>query len=95
MDEKHKKKATVEIHQFYVLRQQKDAPRVVCTQCPLPIASLVAPDEAAIVTGVSTRAIYRWVEDGIIHFQETANNSVLVCLNSFPPADHPGSLKEQ
>jgi hypothetical protein len=94
MDEKQKKKTAVAIHQFYVVRQQKHAPPVVCSQCPVAIASLVAPDEAAVVTGISTRAIYRWVEAGVIHFLENANGSLLVCLNSFPAAVGANAFRE-
>lgn len=84
MSDKQIKKTAVEIHQLYVVRQQKNTAPEVCQQCPTAIASLVTPDEAAMVTGKSTRAIYRWVEEGIIHFRETTTGSLLVCLNSFP-----------
>jgi len=87
MGDKQIKKTAVEIHQLYVVRQQKNAAPEVCQQCPTAVASLVTPDEAAMVTGRSTRMIYRWVEAGIIHFQETASGSLLVCLNSFPTID--------
>ena len=94
MDEKQKKMTALEIHEFYVVRQQNNASPAVCSQCPVAIASLVAPDEAATVTGIPTRVIYRWVEEGLIHFQETVNNSLLVCLNSFPAADQERSFKD-
>src|SRR5262245_62707894 len=94
MDERQKKRTAVAIHQFYVVRQQNHAAPAVCSQCPVAIASLVAPDEAAVVTGISTRAIYRWVEAGVIHFQETANGSVLVCLNSLPAAIDANAFSE-
>src|SRR5262245_42490604 len=84
MGDKQIKKTAVEIHQLYVVRQQKNAAPEVCHECPAAVASLVTPEEAALVTGRSTRVIYRWVEAGIIHFQETASGSLLVCLNSFP-----------
>ena len=96
MDEKKNKKTAVAIHQFYVVRQQKNAAPAVCHQCPVAIASLVAPDEAAVVTGIGTRVIYRWVEEGVIHFRETSNGSLLVCLNSFAraAAEETSSFKE-
>jgi hypothetical protein len=94
MGDKHIKKTAVIVQQLYVLRQHKNAAPEVCDQCPIAIASLVTPDEAAIVTGISTRAIYRWVEARIIHFRETANGSLLVCLNSFPTTEDVSSLEE-
>jgi predicted site-specific integrase-resolvase len=42
----------------------------------------VTPEEAAALAAVSTRIIYRWVEAGQLHFNETAEQSPLICLNS-------------
>ena len=95
MGDKQIKKTAVEIHELYVVRQQKNAAPEVCQQCSTTIASLVAPDEAAVITGRSTRLIYRWVEAGIIHFQETATGSLVVCLNSFPIIGDASSLNEE
>ena len=39
--------------------------------------------EAAQQTGVSERIIYRWLEDGLIHFVETRDGSLFVCLAPF------------
>ena len=93
MSDKQIKKTAVEIHQLYVVRQQKNAAPAVCRQCPTAIASLVAPDEAAIITGISTRVIYRWVEEGALHFEEVAKGLLLVCLNSFPTTEDGSSFK--
>ena len=94
MGDKRIKKTAVEIHQLYVVRQQKNTAPALCHQCPAPVASLVAPDEAAIITGMSTRVIYHWIEEGILHFQETANGSLLVCLNSFPTTEEGSAFKD-
>ena len=40
------------------------------------------PDEAAILAHVSSRTIYRWVEAETIHFAETPDGLLLICLNS-------------
>jgi len=93
-DRKITKKTNVRIQQLYVVRQHQNTTPEVCHHCLLAIASMVTPDEAAIVTGVSTRAIYRWVETGIIHFRESANGSLLVCLNSFPITGEASSIEE-
>lgn len=45
---------------------------------------MLSPDEAAALTGVGARTIYRWVEAGLVHFAETAEGSLLICLNSLP-----------
>jgi len=41
---------------------------------------MFTPDDAALLTGVSTRLIYRWVEAGRIHFYESEGGELLVCL---------------
>jgi hypothetical protein len=50
-----------------------------CTECA-PGAPLLTPEEAAPVAGLSVRALYRLVEDGLIHFKETPDGLLLVCL---------------
>lgn len=87
-------KTVVTIHQLYVVRQHKNGAPEVCPDCNEEVASLLAPDEAAIITGISTRTIYRWVEAGSIHFRQTAGDSILVCLNSFPITADPDQSTE-
>ena len=43
---------------------------------------MLTAEGAAGAAGVSTRTIYRWVESGKIHFTETAEGRVLICLDS-------------
>jgi hypothetical protein len=46
---------------------------------------MVTIDEAARLACVSSRAIYRWVEDEKLHFIETAEGGLLICQASIPP----------
>lgn len=41
---------------------------------------MVSAEEAAAVTGLSRRAIYRLVESSRIHFAETPGGALLICL---------------
>ncbi|HXG68777.1 MAG TPA: hypothetical protein VNO70_27010 [Blastocatellia bacterium] len=43
---------------------------------------MVTPEEAVILTGISARAIYRWVEGGRVHYTETAAGFLFICLQS-------------
>jgi excisionase family DNA binding protein len=43
---------------------------------------MVTADEAANLAGVTTRTVYSWVEQGKVHFTETEERKVLVCVNS-------------
>lgn len=47
---------------------------------------MLAPEEAAALCGVSPRTIYRWVEAGRVHFAETPDGRLSVCLASLPEA---------
>ena len=54
-----------------------------CGGCGAHVEMLTA-DEAALLAGVSTRAIFRWAEAGQIHFAETPEGLLLVCPNALP-----------
>lgn len=43
---------------------------------------MISPEQAAVQAGVTVRAIYSRVEAGQIHFLETSDGSLLVCVYS-------------
>lgn len=43
---------------------------------------MVTAEQAAVITGIRTRVIYRWVESGMVHSTETPDGETLVCLDS-------------
>lgn len=43
---------------------------------------MVTPDEAAQLWNVSTRTIYRRIENGQLHFTETERGFSLICIPS-------------
>ena len=43
---------------------------------------MITPDEAAQISQVSTRTIYRWIEAQKVHFAETEKGFSLICLQS-------------
>ncbi|MEP7338425.1 MAG: hypothetical protein ABI977_11875 [Acidobacteriota bacterium] len=47
---------------------------------------MLTSDEAAALTGSSLRTVFRWVESETVHFTETADGRLYVCLNSLPSA---------
>ncbi|MGH9425765.1 MAG: hypothetical protein ACRD2L_05595 [Terriglobia bacterium] len=53
----------------------------LCAACGDEVR-MVTIDQAATLTCLSSREIYREVEAGILHFTETTEGSVLVCFNS-------------
>jgi hypothetical protein len=72
---------TVETDEVLVVRRRTNGPRIRCAQCEHR-AGLVTVDQAAAAAGVSSRAIFRSVETGVLHFSETPDGRLLVCLNS-------------
>jgi hypothetical protein len=61
-----------------VIRSSRNLNRVFCRQCMEPVA-LVTLDEAVRISGTSSRAIYRLIEQGEIHFAETPDGVALIC----------------
>ena len=43
---------------------------------------MLTPEEAAASSGLSSRVVYRRVEDGSVHFRETSAGLLLVCIAS-------------
>ncbi len=64
-----------------VIRRGTNRGQVWCLECSSPVQS-VTPEEAAVLAGISTRTVYRRVEAGQLHFIETAEQSLMICLNS-------------
>ena len=86
---KRRTKTTTETHEVWVVRRAQEPagerPPDWCGGCGGP-ARMLAPDEAAALAGVSPRTIYRWVEAGRVHFAETPDGRLSVCLASLPRA---------
>ena len=55
--------------------------RAWCPGCAAD-APMAAPETAALLAGVGPRAIYRGVEEATLHFAETSDGAVRVCLRS-------------
>ena len=68
---------------------------VWCAACAAEV-EMVPPDVAAAVSEVSARTVFGWVEAGSIHYAETAEGALLVCLRSLPAAlgDAPGTPRQ-
>ncbi len=56
-------------------------PQKSCEECNEP-SGMITPDEAAALCEVGTRTVYRWLENGTIHFTENAEGALLICLKS-------------
>ena len=76
---------TIETDEALVIRRASGSVRAICAQCGHEVPMLT-PEEAAILFHFAVRSIYRDIEAGQLHFQETATGSVVVCLDSLRKA---------
>lgn len=72
---------TVERSSFFLRRNRADSAFAWCERCGIQVR-LIRPEEASRFIGVSARSVYRRIEAGELHFTETAEGLVLVCLDS-------------
>jgi hypothetical protein len=79
MRKKRMKEASLETRQVTVFRRPHNSSLIICAQCACGMLML---EEAVAVSEVSSREIYRRAEAGSLHFKETADGLLLVCLNS-------------
>jgi hypothetical protein len=89
MKTKRRTATTIENHEIWVIRRSAGESAVFCADCSDRIA-MVKPEEAARLSRVSLRTIFRWVEDGCVHFTETVNAGILICLASILAMDSRG-----
>ena len=73
----------IELDEVFVIRRRQTSPYFWCGRCREQV-QMITPDEAATLTGLSWRVIYRWVEAGRIHFTETGDGHLLICRSSLP-----------
>jgi hypothetical protein len=52
-----------------------------CSDCGTA-AQMLTPDLAAILSDTHLRTLFRWIESGDIHFVETPEGNVFLCLDS-------------
>ena len=74
---------TIETHEIWTVRRPSPASLgVPCSQCSSWVEMLTL-QEAGQRAGVSQRTVYQWVDEGRIHFSETSDGELFVCLASF------------
>jgi pyruvate/2-oxoacid:ferredoxin oxidoreductase beta subunit len=71
----------IETHECWVVRRPEQLRRAWCAGCGEEAVQLAA-EQAARAAGTTLRALCRLVEAGLLHSTETADGSLLVCVNS-------------
>ncbi len=80
-------KITIETREVWIIRRPDHAVRAWCGGCAAWV-EMVTPEEAAHLTNIGIRLIFRWIEQTRLHFSETPAGSVMICLPSLL-ADRP------
>ena len=73
----------VETSSLAVIRPARGSIELWCPQCSA-IVRMITPEQAACLSGLAPRAIYRRVENGELHFTEIDSGGLLVCADSLP-----------
>jgi hypothetical protein len=81
MRRRKKTEIIVERDQVLVIKRLNSQAAEWCDQC-LKETRMVSVDEAAAVAGISERTVYRRVEDDLVHFTETTEGQLMICITS-------------
>lgn len=82
MRKTRKRTITTEKREILIIRKlSRPSREAFCPQCDR-IVLMLDPEEAGLMVRTSTRAIYRLIESALIHFQDTPNGSLRICLDS-------------
>lgn len=78
---RRKTAVVVQTHQFTTVHLTHQSIRAWCAPCGADVVMLT-PDEAAALAQSTTRAIYRRVDAGELHYIETDDGALRICVNS-------------
>ena len=81
MSDKRRTEITVETHKVTIIRRRSRISREWCNVCADEV-QMLSTEQAAAFAGLSTRAICRGVEAGQLHFHETGDGRLFICVNS-------------
>jgi hypothetical protein len=80
MKRTRRRKVTVETERLLVISHYNEV-QGWCEGCGAQV-QMAGPEEAAAVAGLGQRAIFRLIESHQLHFTETADGGLLICVNS-------------
>ena len=81
MRRKKKTEIIVERDQVLVIKRLDSQAAEWCERCRKE-TRMISVDEAAAVAGISARTVYRRVEEDLVHFTETPEGGLLICITS-------------
>jgi|RhiMethySRZTD1v2_1073278.scaffolds.fasta_scaffold1256670_2 hypothetical protein len=76
-----RRRLMVETERILIVRGHQREVNGWCDQCGSEV-KLLTPEVAAALTGLSRRAVYRLIETAEVHFSESPDALVSICLES-------------
>jgi hypothetical protein len=76
---------TIEATESVTLRRAAGSVRMACPACD-PSGEMVTLDQACALSRIGARDLFRQIEAGTLHFQETESGSIFICLHSLQAA---------
>jgi hypothetical protein len=84
---KRRTEIIIETDRILVVGHRRTAFKAWCEACGAEVR-MVTADEAAALARVGLRMVFRWVEDGSLHWVETDEGLLLICINSLSQNRH-------
>ena len=78
---KRRTEITIETDRLFVIRGRSATPTGWCKACRAQV-EMVTTDRAAVMRSTSSRAIYRLIENERLHYTETPQGMMLICVKS-------------
>ena len=72
---------TISTSEILVIRQAQSLSLADCPQCGRQ-TDMLTSEQVVTLTGISSRNLFKLVEDGQLHFRETSQGHLLICLAS-------------
>ncbi len=85
MNKSRHTRITVSTSEITLIRKLNGTAEADCPECRARV-EMATVEQAVTMTGIHSRAIYGWVERGMVHFLETAGGHLLICLDSLREA---------
>ena len=87
MEKLKRTRITVSTSELSLIRKLRGTAEADCPQCGARV-EMATPEQAVTLTGIHSRAIYGLVERGQVHFIETAEGHLLICIGSLVATQH-------
>lgn len=94
MRRKKRTEIMIEQHQLLIVHAPVSEENVKCHICPTQV-QMIAAEDAATLLNMTRREVYSAVETGNVHFAETSEGLLFVCIQSLFSCSSPIQFQEK